>query len=64
MHRINVQARTAAARLWGIAAGVAALDAVVALELKPETALYFAAVVGLCAVMAVFSRVATRRDAR
>lgn len=64
MKRVSVDARRDAARLWGIAALVAALDVGVALELKPETAMHFAAVLGLCAAMAIWSGMTLRRDVR
>jgi len=60
----SFEARRSAARLWGIAALVAAVDAVVALEFKPETAMHFAVVLGLCAAMAVWSRMSRQPDAR
>lgn len=53
--------RSAAAGLWSIAALIAAIDVAVALELKPDSALHFAAVLALCAGMAVWSRVSVVR---
>ncbi len=64
MQRVSVEARHSAARLWGVAATVAAIDVIAALELKPETALHYAAVLGLCVAMAIWSRVTPRPDAR
>jgi len=55
MQRKVSMAHAATMRLWLVAAIVAAVDALVALQAKPDAVTLFVAVLALCAGMAVWT---------
>ena len=61
MKSAGVDVSRGTARLWAVAALVAAVDAGVASANNPETVLHFMAVLALCVGMALWSRLAVVR---